>query len=248
MKTCVITGAASGIGAALAHRYAAAGYHIIGIDRDASGAERVRTQLGSDFILAELSAHKGLERVALELAGTRIDVLIHSAGLNDVIPFSQADIKTQSALFQVNLIAPIILTRRLLLNGNMASNSSIIFITSLSHQVSYPGAAVYAASKDGLVSFARSLSVALHPDLHVLTVFPGPTRTPHAQQHSPDNRNASKRMAPEHLANLIYTAQQKRRYRLVPGFRNKVFAFFGTVLPAMAERIMRKSIFEKLQG
>lgn len=248
MKTCVITGAASGIGAALAHRYAAAGYRIIGIDRDAAGAAQVSAQLGDaiEFILAELTAQKGLERVALALANVRVDILIHSAGLNDVTPFAQADIKTQSAVFQVNVIAPVILSKRLLQNGNLAPKSSLIFIASLSHQLSYPGAAVYAASKDGLVAFARSLSVALHPDIHVLTVFPGPTRTPHARLHSPDNRGESRRMAPEHLANLIYTAQQKRRYRLIPGLRNKIFAFVGTVLPTVAEHTMRKRIFAKL--
>jgi short-subunit dehydrogenase len=100
---------------------------------------------------------------------------------------------------------------------------------------------VYAATKDGLASYARSLSVALAPcGIHVLTVFPGPTRTEHARRYSPDNSREEKRMAPEALAEQIFQAVKRRRRALVPGLGNRVFAWMGFCVPKVAEAVMRR--------
>jgi len=94
----------------------------------------------------------------------------------------------------VNLTAPLHLTGALLQAGKIAPGGSLVFVSSLSRLLSYPGAAVYAASKDGLASYARSLAVALAPQkMHVLTVYPGPTRTAHARRYSPDNSREARR-------------------------------------------------------
>ena len=253
MKHCVITGVASGIGAALAWRYARAGYEIIGVDRNAPLANTLKQKLESGgfamrFIPAELSAEHAVKRLLETLEDyTKIDVLIHSAGINTVGAFVRSDIKTQCAVLDVNLLAPILLTNGLLANDRVRRGSSVIFVSSLSRYVSYPGASVYAASKDGISAYARSLSVALHPEgVHVLTVFPGPTRTPHAREHSPDNRNEAKRMPPEVLAEKIFYAQSKKHYTLIPGFANKLFAFTGNLFPTLTERIMKRTILDKL--
>lgn len=91
----------------------------------------------------------------------------------------------------------------------------MVFVSSLAHFVSYPGASVYAASKDGLAAYARSLRVA-EPALHVLTVFPGLTRPAHARRYGPDNSREARRMPPEKLAELIYRAVQRRQKVLIP--------------------------------
>jgi short-subunit dehydrogenase len=250
VRRCVITGGASGIGAALAETFKRE-YEIIGIDRDFQNAKKVMNALGSGaqvrFIIAELSSRAGVERTVAELGREPIDLLIHSAGINAVAPFAQTNIQTSLAVLEVNLQAPILLTKKLLASGLLRRGSAIIFISSLSHFVGYPGASVYAASKDGLTSFARSLSAELtHEGIHVMTVFPGPTRTPHAAQYSPDNSKEKTRMPPELLAQKIKKALEQRRHRYVPGFRNKLFAVAGKLFPRLTERIMEKEIFDKL--
>ena len=121
------------------------------------------------------------------------------------------------------------------------------FISSLSHFVSYPGAAVYAASKDGIAAYARSLALALTPQqMHVLTVFPGPTRTEHARRYSPDNSREGRRMPPEQLAQQILVAVQRRHRMLIPGLGNRLFARFGHWFPHQSEQIMRRIILDKL--
>jgi short-subunit dehydrogenase len=248
-KCCVITGAASGIGAALADVFKN-DYEIIGIDRDFVSAKKVMNKLGAEaevrFIIAELTSQAGRGRIVSELKEP-VDILIHSAGINAVGRFESSDIQTQLAVLEVNLRSPLLLTKALLANGVLKRGSTIIFIASLSHFVAYPGASVYAASKDGLTSFARSLSVALKPEgIHVLTVFPGPTRTPHARQHSPDNRRENARMLPEVLAQKIRGAMGNKRHRYVPGLQNKLFAALGQWLPSVTEGWMKKAILDKL--
>lgn len=249
-RCCVITGAASGIGAALAETFKH-DYDIIGIDRDFANAKHVMDDLGPKanvrFVIAELSSKSGQERVVNELGGEDIALFIHSAGINAVSPFETSDIQTQMAVLDVNLYAPLILTKMLCSRNILKRGSAIIFVSSLSHFVGYPGASVYAASKDGITSFARSLSAALHREgIHVMTVFPGPTRTPHAHQHSPDNSKESVRMPPEVLAQKAKRAYEQRRHRYVPGLKNKLFALAGKFFPRLTEGVMKRSIFDKL--
>ncbi len=249
-RCCVITGAASGMGAALAEVFKLE-YDIIGIDRDFAGAKKVMDDLGATinvrFIIAELSSKAGQERIIQELKHEDVALFIHSAGINAVAPFKASDIQTQIAVLDVNLYAPLLLTKMLLSKTILKKESAMIFISSLSHFVGYPGASVYAASKDGVTSFARSLSVALHREgIHVMTVFPGPTRTPHARQHSPDNSREAKRMPPEVLARKVKRAFEQRRHRYVPGLHNKCFALLGKLFPKLTERVLKRSIFDKV--
>ena len=240
MKTCVITGAASGIGAALAGVFVAKGYRVIGVDRRADETK------GFTVLECDLGDQQALAALVQKL-DSRIDVLIHSAGINLVGRFFSSDITKAKAVLDVNLRAPVQLTHLVLQKDLMHKESAVIFISSLSHYVSYPGAAVYAASKDGLSAYARSLSAELKPlGIHVMTVFPGPTRTPHAAEHSPDNSREEARMPPEVLAQLIYTSLKRKRYKLLPGLSNKVFALIGQQFPLITERVMIRSILDKL--
>jgi short-subunit dehydrogenase len=248
MKTCVITGAASGIGEALAMIYSREGYTVIGIDRNQKRALDVQKKLEHKihFMIAELTSKAGLERILNELP-KKIDVVIHSAGINAVGAFETLDIQKQLSVLDVNLKAPMLLSKGILERNLLPRGGHLIFISSLSHFVSYPGASVYAASKDGLTSYARSLRVALKiKDIQVMTVFPGPTRTPHAKLYSPDNSSEEKRMPPEVLAEKIYTAMQQNKHILIPGLNNKMFAFAGRFFPGLTEKIMKRVIFDKL--
>ncbi len=257
MKHCVITGAAEGIGRALARRYATAGYTITGIDRDAPRAAQTQEQLrrsGAEavFLTADLSEEADLERITNELSsmaagGQAIDLLVHNAGISAVGRFAATALPHQQAVLDVNLLAPLLLTAELLRRDAFAAGSSLVFIASLSAFVGYPGAAVYAASKDGLDAYARSLRVALAGrGMHVLTVYPGPTRTAHARRYSPDNRREARRMPPERLADEIVRAVNERRPTLIPGPANRVLALLGRYAPALADAMMRRALLEPL--
>ncbi|MDE2830818.1 MAG: SDR family NAD(P)-dependent oxidoreductase [Gemmatimonadota bacterium] len=247
MKHAVITGAAHGIGKALAHRFAQAGYAITGVDIDAAGAAIVERELDARFVIADLRSEADIARVLPELLQKPIDVLIHNAGINAVGRFSEISIETQEQLIAVNLYAPMRLTAALLKTDLIAKGASIVFISSLSHYTSYPGAATYAATKSGLASYARSLSIALAPqNIHIMTVFPGPTRTAHARRHSPHNTREEKRMPPEKLAHHIFRGTKKKKHLIIPGATNRMLALLGKYCPPLMAYAMRKVILEKL--
>lgn len=247
---CVITGAADGIGRALAWQFAQAGYAIVGIDVDAeraaaAAAELERAGLTAQFLHADLREEADLARLVKELRPLApLDVFIHNAGISAAGPFSQLSLAEQERVIAVNLRAPLHLTAALENAGLFSAAPTLVFLSSLSHYVSYPGAAVYAGSKDGLASYARSLQVAW-PMAQVLTVFPGPTRTAHARRYSPDNSREAARMPPEKVAAAIYRAVQKRRRRLIPGLGNHLLALGGHLAPRLLEWSMKKAILEK---
>lgn len=255
MMTCMITGAADGIGRALAHRFADAGYDIVGIDLDVQRAERTQAELEAKgatcrFVIADLGTEVGVTHLLESLSDEpAIDVLIHNAGINAVGGFGQVELARQEAVIKVNLLAPMLITTALLKAKKFKLESTLVFISSLSHFVSYPGAASYAASKDGLASYARSLSVALSGSkINVLTVYPGPTKTAHARRYSPDNSRQERRMPPEVLANQIFSGVQTGQRLLIPGLGNRLFAWFGWSFPRLTEWVMRQVIFEKLMS
>ncbi|MEL6309419.1 MAG: SDR family oxidoreductase [Chloroflexota bacterium] len=241
----VITGAADGIGKALAALYTTNGHTVIGVDFDAAQAQKTQAQLGEglSFVIADLSQQAQLDNIAEQL-GTGIDVLIHNAGISAVGYFEKTDIDKQHRVIDVNFLAPMLLTRHLLARNALTVDGSIAFLSSLSHYVSYPGASVYGATKTGIASYARTLSVA-YPQRHVLTVYPGPTRTAHARRYSPDNSRESSRMSSETLASHIVTAINKRQRVLIPSAGNVVFAIAGRLVPRLTNFAMRKTLLEK---
>ncbi len=251
---CVITGAADGIGRALALRFAEAGYRICGVDIDAVRAADLVVELAemdveAAFVIADLSTEAGLKTAVSQLlAGPDIDVLIHNAGINAVGPFADLPIERQLQVIDVNLKAPLQLTAILEANQKLTEDGSLVFLSSLSKYVGYPGAAVYAATKDGLAAYGRSLRVALGTERNVLTVYPGPTRTEHARRYSPDNGREARRLPPEALADGIFQAVQKRQAHYIPGTGNQAFATLGKLFPSLMNRAMKKTIYDPLKG
>jgi len=255
-KICAVTGAASGIGKALVHAYAELGYKLVAIDRDVQLLDRLKSELADIELLdvellcidADLQNRDDLEKISQKLQTTYpqgIDLFIHSAGINATGRFSHVPVEKQMQVVDINLLAPMQLTSKLLREKVMRTGGSLVFVSSLSRYVGYPSATGYAASKDGIASYARCLRLSLAPEnISVLTVYPGPTRTPHAREHSPDNSREHKRMAPETLANYIVKAVDKRQSVLIPGIANKVFSGIGIALPSLTERLMRSSLLK----
>jgi hypothetical protein len=228
---------------------------VIGVDCDERRLQAIRDDVrraGGSMACcaADLASPSDIAQLLDELTPTgAFDCVIHNAGVNCVGRFVESDLGRQRALLDVNLLAPMLLTAGLLERRLLTPSGSFVFVSSLSQFVSYPGAAVYAASKAALASYARSLSVALAGrGTHVLTVFPGPTRTSHARRHAPDNRSEHKRMPPEQVADAIFTAVRARRRVLVPGVANRLFAAVGRLFPRAADFVMQKAILEKLDA
>ncbi|MCA9981738.1 MAG: SDR family NAD(P)-dependent oxidoreductase, partial [Anaerolineales bacterium] len=251
-RHALITGFADGIGRALAVRFAQAGYHLTGIDVDADRAADTAVFIQSQnghitYHLADLSQPADLAPLAAKLGqGRPFDVVIHNAGISAAGHFVDLPLVRQLKVIDVNLTAPLVLTAQLLADGALVRQGHIVLLSSLSYYVGYPGAAVYAASKDGLALYGRALAAALAPDIHLHTVFPGPTRTAHARRYSPDNSREERRMPPEDVAQAVFTAVQKNQRLVLPGPAAKLFATLGKLAPTVMEQAMKKTLLDKM--
>jgi short-subunit dehydrogenase len=245
-RVALVTGSGSGLGAAIVGKLLAAGYRVLGVDVVATDP------LGNRFrpIEASIASNEGINRIAAVAAEEeKIDLLVHCAGISDVGPFETRSLDRLDQVVKTNLTGPMQLTARMLGDGRLSVHASMVFVSSLSHFVGYPGAAVYAASKDGLAHYARCVGVALRSTgRHCLIVFPGPMRTPHAERYAPAGSDGRHRMDPQDVARKILDAIAHRSARLVVGRGARLAMVLGLIAPGLATTIMRRKLFERLRG
>ena len=243
----VVTGGADGIGAAVARRFAAAGQTVTVLDIDRGLGEALVASIGesASFIQVDLSDLKSIAAAAEQLGQwSQISTLVNNAGISAAGKFEQLPLDQMLKVIDINFTGALVLTTTLMRQDRLANQHQQDYLSSLSKYVGYPGAAVYAASKDGLAAFAKTMQAAAVANSRVTTVFPGPTRTAHARRYSPDNSREDKRMSPEAVAEAIYEGAMGKRRLVFPGIGAKVFAIFGRLLPRAAERAIKKTIYD----
>ncbi|NJL34946.1 MAG: SDR family NAD(P)-dependent oxidoreductase [Chloroflexaceae bacterium] len=109
---CIITGAADGIGKALAWQYARAGYQVVGIDRDTARLAQTRAEFAAagyplPCIVADLAQPDAVaDAVRILAASGPFDVLIHNAGINAVGHFAASNLARQRAVLRSTCLRP----------------------------------------------------------------------------------------------------------------------------------------------
>lgn len=177
-RRVLITGAAGGIGGAMARAFHAHGASLVLADIDASGLRAVAEALpGSEPLLYDQADVASV--AALAASAGEIDVLMNNAGIlrtGALLDASAAEIET---VIRTNLIGPMQLLLALA-PGMVARGSGVIVNTA--SQLAFTGAAtraLYATAKAGLVQFTRAAAAELGPQgVRVLAIAPGRTRTP----------------------------------------------------------------------
>ena len=170
-RRALVTGAASGIGAACAQRLAADGVHVIAVDFDQAGLDALD---GVETILIDLS---DLERLS-ELPAD-IDILVNNAGVQQVAPVEQFPPERFSYLIRLMLEAPFRLIRQTLPHMYGAGWGRVVNISSVHGLRASPFKAAYVAAKHGLEGLSKV--VALEGAPHGVTsncVNPAYVRTP----------------------------------------------------------------------
>jgi len=192
MATHLVTGAASGIGLAVADRLSERGDRVIRLTRD-------------DVDLADLDA---VARRAADLADglDALDSLLHVAGTVDLGAVADADPATWQRHLAVNLAAPAVLTGPLL-PALRAAGGTVVFVNSSAGLVANAGWSAYAASKFGLRALADSLRAEeAGTGVRVTTIFPSRTATPMQEKvHEQEGRtyDASRWLAPRTVVDAI---------------------------------------------
>jgi 3-hydroxybutyrate dehydrogenase len=170
-RRALVTGAASGIGAACARRLTADGVHVIAVDYDAAGLEALE---GMDHVVADLA---DLER--LSDLPTDVDILVNNVGVQQVAPVEQFPPERFSYMVRLMLELPFRLIRQTLPHMYGAGWGRVINISSVHGLRASPFKAAYVAAKHGLEGLSKV--VALEGAVHGVTsncVNPAYVRTP----------------------------------------------------------------------
>jgi meso-butanediol dehydrogenase/(S,S)-butanediol dehydrogenase/diacetyl reductase len=179
-EIAVVTGAASGLGLAIAERLEAEGAKVLAVDRDAEGL----AARGGWTLTLDLQDEDAPERVVAEVrrSAEHIDILVNNAGLGDLLTLEESDDALIDLTLGTNLRSMLRLTRAAL--GAIAEpGGRIVNTASIFGGVGFPRSTIYAVSKAAVAQLTRQLAADLTPrGIRVNAVSPGVIETPSNRQ------------------------------------------------------------------
>lgn len=180
-KTILVTGASSGIGQATAIECSKMGAKLVITGRNAERLQETMNQLegeGHSVIVADLATAEGVEMLAEQ--APILDGLVNNAGYNimQLVPFYKKDDMRQ--IFDVNALAPIYLTHRLVKMKKLSKGASVVFTSSIAGRgMCSPANGLYSATKGAISSFTRNAAIDLAgKKIRCNSVAPGMIETP----------------------------------------------------------------------
>lgn len=263
-QTALLTGAAAGIGLALARALAREGCHLYLVDIDAAGLQRLREELVPSGVHVwtapcDLTRTQDVQQMvqdALVQTGG-IDLLINNAG---VAFYGATDLMTQAQwdwLMSINLLAPIQITQLLLPSLLLRNDPHIVNMCSISGLVAGGRFAAYHTSKYGLVGYTEALRAEYgRRGVGVTAICPGPVLT--TLYRSAQSSRAGQQVpqppawlcaTPEQVAEKTLRAiRRDRRQVLITPMAHLLFLFkrFAPGLIDMANRFSRSGRRKRL--
>lgn len=230
-KVVVITGASSGIGRALAEKYAAEGFNLVLAARRIERLEELKDKLTSVDVLpvkTDITSEedcKNLIDQAIEKFG-KINILINNAGISMRAAFEDVELSVLKKLMDVNYWGTVYCTK-FALPYILKEKGSVVGVISTGGYIGLPGRTGYSASKFAVRGFLDTVRIEyLRAGLHVLVAAPGFTAseirktalTKNGRQQGETPRNESKMMSAERCASIMFRAIKRRRRKMIISF------------------------------
>ena len=180
-RTALVTGGASGIGAATARRLAAEGAHVIVGDLDQDGAREVVAEIDGTAIELDVAdvtqAHAAIAQVMRDVAP--IDVLVNNAGTDRFAFFVHTDEELWDFVLGVNLKGTLNCTHAVLASMHERGGGAIVNVASEAGRVGSQGSVTYSAAKAGVIGFTKAIArESARYGVRSNAVAPGPIETP----------------------------------------------------------------------
>src|SRR5512139_1984762 len=206
-KRAVVTGGASGIGAAAARRLAAAGAHVVVCDRDAEGAETVAKEVSGEPWVADLADTDALAGLSLEA-----DILVNNAGIQHVAPVHEFPPDKFEQIHRIMLQAPFLLSRACLPHMYDRKWGRLVHISSAHGLRASAFKSAYVSAKHGLEGLSKVLS--LEGAEHGVTsncINPGYVRTPLVERQVADQARVHGLSEDEVITKVMLTQPAMKR-------------------------------------
>jgi NAD(P)-dependent dehydrogenase (short-subunit alcohol dehydrogenase family) len=261
-RVVVITGGASGIGAATAHAFGKAGARIALLDRDAAEAEKQRDRLLQEGIAAISFpcdiADESQCRTAMEAAGShfgRIDILFNNAGITQRGPFREATTAAIRRVMETNFFGALYCTKAAL-ESLIACRGMIIVTSSIAGLAPVLGRTAYCASKHALHGLFGTLRSELKDlGVHVMIVCPGFTRTnlqvraldPRGEVNVHERTKVGRVASPEEVAAAIVRGAARRKDLLVLSATGRLSHALFRLSPPLYAWLMSRSLRDEIQ-
>jgi NAD(P)-dependent dehydrogenase (short-subunit alcohol dehydrogenase family) len=193
-KVAIVTGGSSGIGRAIAKRFAAEGAFVYVVGRREKELAETVAEIGSNAapIRADLARMEDIEAVYAQIAadGRTLDIIVANAGRAEATPLESVDADAFDAMFTLNVRGAFFTVQNALPILN--DKGSVILVASSLASRGDPGMSVYNASKAAVRSLGRTFANELMPrGIRVNTLSPGPVDTPIIDTNAPTAEAAS---------------------------------------------------------
>jgi len=217
MKTILITGTTSGVGATIAYDYIEKGWNVIGFARSKS----LFNYPNYKHYQVDISNLDMVYKAFEQISNTKIDILINNAAIFTMKSFSQTSFDEIGDMVDINLKGAMYVTKFAL--KNMEQGSRIFFINSVAGLEELENQSVYCASKHGLTGFAGVLGQELRQrGIKVTSIHPGGIDTPLWNEDIPyPCGDVSKAISPIELVKVIdfvYNSKFNIEYKTIKMF------------------------------
>lgn len=255
-RYALITGASSGIGAAMARLLAGLGFDVGLVARRAERLEVLASELrgpgaAADAFAADLSLPMAAESLAerVSAAGRSIDVLVNNAGATVPRGFAGTTLKEQRAFLELTIGTPMALTHRFLPPMLTRAWGRIINVSSIAALSSgAKGNTLYPAGKSFLLKFSQSLNAETKArGVFVTAVLPGFVATEFQEANGIPLEGGARSFSqtPEHVAREAWVRNQKGHELVVPATAPKLAAWLMRALPEPWMRALTRRAAEK---